>query len=161
LFWPDAADSRQRLTVALSQLRSAAPTLVWTEWSRVLADIDCDAAQLREALTPDDPATAGSLAKCAAALVPGVGGNVPRRERLIALQAATESPRLGALREVAEDLVGSPATKLQSRPGHAVLLEASRDFLGSSQSISIVINTKFPSNRRRKVSHGTAGLQYY
>lgn len=50
LFWPNAADSRQSLTVALSQLRAAAPTLVRSEGGRVYSDVPNDAALLREAI---------------------------------------------------------------------------------------------------------------
>lgn len=176
LFWPDAADSRQSLTVALSQLRAAAPSLVRSEWSRVSAEVDCDALQLREALAnhdwdlvaqlyegkflagvdigsrnleleewlyatremlalsaqtalvelaeralaDGDVPTAGRLAERAVTLAPDGGGDAPRMERLLALLAATDSPRLGALREEAEAF-GVSLPEPPPQPGYVAL----------------------------------------
>lgn len=49
LFWPTAANPRQSLTVALSQLRGAAPAVVAAEGTRIRADVECDAARLLDA----------------------------------------------------------------------------------------------------------------
>lgn len=49
LFWPNAADPRQSLTVALSQLHSADPNLVRFERPLVHAGVACDAVLLKDA----------------------------------------------------------------------------------------------------------------
>lgn len=54
LFWPNAADPRQSLTVALSQIHAAAPNLVHSDGSSVYTGVSCDAVQLREAATIHD-----------------------------------------------------------------------------------------------------------
>lgn len=50
LFWRQARDPRQSLTVALSQLREAAPGAVTTGRHRVAAEVGTDVADLRRAL---------------------------------------------------------------------------------------------------------------
>src|SRR5680860_91147 len=54
LFWPDALNPRQSLTVALAQLRAAAAGAVESDQSTVLTRVECDAAQLLDAAVRGD-----------------------------------------------------------------------------------------------------------
>lgn len=49
LLWPRAADPRQSLTVALSQLNAVAPGMVASDGARLASNVACDAVLLREA----------------------------------------------------------------------------------------------------------------
>ena len=50
LFWPDASDPMNSLSVALGQIRKSASGAVSADESRVWADVTCDALELMEAL---------------------------------------------------------------------------------------------------------------
>lgn len=54
LIWPNAADPRQSLTVAVSQLHGAVPSAIRTDGSRLVAEVECDAVQLIEAAASQD-----------------------------------------------------------------------------------------------------------
>lgn len=54
LFWPRAANPRQSLSVALSQLRAAEPALLSVDGSTLRAEVECDAAQLLAAAATGD-----------------------------------------------------------------------------------------------------------
>ncbi len=51
LFWPHAADARHSLSMALSQLRAAAPELIHSHETRIWTEVECDAVLLLEAAT--------------------------------------------------------------------------------------------------------------
>lgn len=170
LFWPTASDSRQSLTVALSQLRSVDPQLLTTQSASISTLVECDATQLRAAATRQDwervrglyggtflmgvdveagnveleewlyasreqlalqaqtafielaerslregdLLDAGQHAEHAATTVPLEASEAPQIERLYAVMAATNSPRLGALRKEVLEL-GIP---LPEQPPH-------------------------------------------
>ncbi len=50
LFWPDASDPMNSLSVALGQIRKAAPGAVSSDESRAWTEVKCDALELIEAL---------------------------------------------------------------------------------------------------------------
>jgi predicted ATPase len=61
LFWPDAADPRNRLSVGLHRLQQELPGSVRIEGPRVAAALDGDVTELREALARRDVAAAQRL----------------------------------------------------------------------------------------------------
>jgi tetratricopeptide (TPR) repeat protein len=61
LFWPDASDPMNSLSVALGQIRKAAPGAVSADESRVWTEITCDALELIQTLRTDEAETALSL----------------------------------------------------------------------------------------------------
>lgn len=61
LFWPDAADKRNSLSRAVSQLRKGAPGAIDGDESRVWTDVDCDADAFRRAAASGDPGAALAL----------------------------------------------------------------------------------------------------
>ncbi len=60
VFWPDATDGRNRLSVTLRRLRTAAPGSVVADANHVAAQVGCDAVELRDALARGDADAARS-----------------------------------------------------------------------------------------------------
>lgn len=54
LFWPNAGNPRQSLSVALSTLRGVSPTLVEMRANRISTRVECDALRLRTAAAEGD-----------------------------------------------------------------------------------------------------------
>jgi predicted ATPase len=63
LFWPDAGDHMNSLTVALTQLRRAAPDLIEANDTHLQTSVECDAKQFLAALEGQDDARALELYK--------------------------------------------------------------------------------------------------
>lgn len=85
LFWPSAANPRQSLATALSQLRSGLPGSVEGDAGRAWTSVACDAAQFLDAVTNQQWQQAAEL--YAGTFMDGVdvdGGNVELEEWLFA-----------------------------------------------------------------------------
>lgn len=103
LMWPRAADPRQSLSVALSQLNAAAPGLVASAGSRVVAKVECDAVLLREAGADREWRTVAGLA--GGPFLAGVEldkGNVELEEWVYATRELLGAQVTTALIELAE-----------------------------------------------------------
>lgn len=103
LFWPNAGDSKQSLTVALSQLRAAEPTLVRSEGPRVHAAVSCDAEQFRAATANGEWERALGLYE--GAFLAGVdveSGNIELEEWLFATRELFALSAQAVLMELAE-----------------------------------------------------------
>ncbi len=103
LLWPGAANPRQSLSVALSQLRQEAPEAVGVDEARLWANVECDAVLLREAAAARDWRAAADL--YAGPFLAGVDiddGNVELEEWLFFTREMLAAEAQRALIEVAE-----------------------------------------------------------
>lgn len=120
LFWSRTAAPRQSLSVALSQMRGAAPSLVRSSDSLLWVEVECDAVQFLEATNDHDWARAAALYRgpfLAGVDLSGCGSEVEQwlletRESLEA-RAATAFIELAERRLAEADL--GPAARLAER----------------------------------------------
>ena len=115
LFWPDAADPRNSLAKALSQLRAAAPEVLRVDATRAAALVGSDVAGLRAAVAAGDARTAQGLYR--GAFLAGVS----LRDWSVELEEWVYATRELLAAELREALVrAAEASACAADPGDAV-----------------------------------------
>lgn len=116
LFWPNAANPRQSLTVAVSQLRQGVANAVASDSTRLWTTVRCDALQLREAVAAHAWREASEL--YAGRFMAGVDvddGNVELEEWLVGMRERLAAQATRASVELADDALAAGSLRLAAK----------------------------------------------